>query len=69
MRRHGVQAQGGAQADAVKDHLIDAVFHRAKASFQCVSGSVYLVRQLLNQRLQPIELGVMICGNRKSNGG
>jgi hypothetical protein len=27
MRRHGGQAQGGAQADAVNGHLIDAVFH------------------------------------------
>jgi hypothetical protein len=33
----------------VKGHLIDAVFHRAKASFRCVSGSVHLVRQLLNR--------------------
>jgi hypothetical protein len=53
----------------VKGHLIDAVFHRAKASFWCVCGSVHLVHQLLDQRLQPIELGVAICGNNKSNGG
>jgi hypothetical protein len=48
VRCHGSQAQGGAQADAVKGHLVDTVFHRAKASFRCVSGSVHLVRQLLH---------------------
>jgi hypothetical protein len=31
--------------------------------FQCVSGSVHLVRQLLHQRLQPVELGVAVCSN------
>jgi hypothetical protein len=36
VRRHGSQAQGGAQTDAVEGHLVDAVFHRAKASFRCV---------------------------------
>jgi hypothetical protein len=51
VRRHGSQAQGGAKADAMKGHLIDAAFHRAKASFWCVSESVHLVRQLLNQHL------------------
>jgi hypothetical protein len=65
VRRHGGQAQGGAQADAVEGHLVDAVFHRAKASFRCVSGSVHLVRQLLHQRLQRIELGVAICSNHR----
>jgi hypothetical protein len=34
--RHGSQAQGGAQADAMKGHLVDALFHRAKASFRCL---------------------------------
>jgi hypothetical protein len=33
----------------MKGHLIDAVFHRAKAGFRRVSGSIHLVRQLLNQ--------------------
>jgi hypothetical protein len=42
------------------------VFHRAKASFRCVSGSVHLVRQLLHQHLQPIELGVTICRNYRA---
>jgi hypothetical protein len=51
VRRNSGQAQGGAQADTMRGHLIDAVFHRAKASFRCVSGSIHLVRQLLNQRL------------------
>jgi hypothetical protein len=32
----------------MKGHLIDAVFHRAKTSFRRVSGSVHLIRQLLN---------------------
>jgi hypothetical protein len=31
VRRHGGQAQGGAQADAVKGHIINAVFHRGEA--------------------------------------
>jgi hypothetical protein len=39
------------------------VFHRAKASFRRVSGSVHLVRQLLHQRLQPVEIGVAVCNN------
>jgi hypothetical protein len=48
---HGGQAQGSAQADVVKGHLVNAIFHRAKASLRSVSGSVHLVRQLLHQRL------------------
>jgi hypothetical protein len=63
---HGGQAQGSAQADVVKGHLVNAIFHRAKASLRSVSGSVHLVRQLLHQRLQPIELGVAICSNHKA---
>jgi hypothetical protein len=66
VHRHGSQAQGGAQADAMKGHLVDAVFHRAKASFRCVSRSVHLVCQLLHQRLQPIELGVAIFSNHRA---
>jgi hypothetical protein len=50
----------------MKGHLIDGIFHHAKASFRYVSGSVHLVRQLLNQRLQPIKLGVAICGDRRA---
>jgi hypothetical protein len=42
VRRHGGQAQGGAQTDAVKGHLIDAVFHRAKVSFWRISGAFTL---------------------------
>jgi hypothetical protein len=34
VRRHGTQAQGGAQADALEGQLVEAVFHRAKASFR-----------------------------------
>jgi hypothetical protein len=47
----------------MEGHFVDAVFHRAKASFRCVPGSVHLVRQLLHQRLQPVELGVTVCSN------
>jgi hypothetical protein len=61
VRRHGGQAQGGAQADAVESHLIDAVFHRGNASCRRVPGSIHLVRQLLHQRLQPVELSVAVC--------
>jgi hypothetical protein len=61
VRRHGGQTQSGSQMDAMKRHLVDAVFHRTKASFRSVSGGVHLVRQFLNQRLQPIELGVTVC--------
>jgi hypothetical protein len=50
----------------MKGHLIDAVFHCTKACFRCVSGGVHLVRQLLNQRLQPIELGISICGGDRA---
>jgi hypothetical protein len=42
------------------------VFYRAKARFRCVSGSVHLVRQLLHQRLQPVELGFAICSNYRA---
>jgi hypothetical protein len=34
VRRHGSQAKGGTQADTVEGHLVDAVFHCAKASFR-----------------------------------
>jgi hypothetical protein len=53
----------------MEGHLVDAVFHRAKASFRCVSGSVHLVRQLLHQRLQPVEFVVVVCSNYGANGG
>jgi hypothetical protein len=43
----------------MEGHLVDAVFHRAKAGFRHVLGSVHLVRQLL----QPVELGVAVCSN------
>jgi hypothetical protein len=47
----------------MEGHLVDTVFHHAKASLRCVSGSVHLVRQHLHQRLQPVELGVAVCSN------
>jgi hypothetical protein len=38
VHRHGGQAQGGAQADAVEGHLIDTVFHRDNAVYRRVPG-------------------------------
>jgi hypothetical protein len=35
----------------MQGHLVDAAYHRAKASFRRVSGSVHIVRQLLGQCL------------------
>jgi hypothetical protein len=61
VRRHGGQAQGGTQADAVSGHLVHAVFHRGKALRRHVSTSVHLVSQLLHQRFQLVELGVTGC--------
>jgi hypothetical protein len=49
--------------DAMEGHLVDAVFHCAKASFRRVSGSVHLVCQLLHKCLQPVDLGVAVCSN------
>jgi hypothetical protein len=37
MRRHGGQAQGGDQVDAVEGHLIDAIFHLGNAGCRRVS--------------------------------
>jgi hypothetical protein len=37
VRRHGGQAQGGAQADVVGSHLVHAVFHRGKVLRRRVS--------------------------------
>jgi hypothetical protein len=42
VRRHGGQAQGGAQADAVEGHLIDTVFHRGNAVRRRVPGAFTL---------------------------
>jgi hypothetical protein len=47
----------------MEGHLVDAVLHRTEAGFRRVSGSVHLVRQLLDQRLQPVELGVAVYSN------
>jgi hypothetical protein len=38
MRRHGGQAQGSAQANAVEGHFIDTVFHRGDAVCRRVPG-------------------------------
>jgi hypothetical protein len=40
--RHGGQAQGGAQADAVEGHLIDTVLHRGNAVCRRVPGAFTL---------------------------
>jgi hypothetical protein len=61
MRRHGGQAQSGAQANAVGSHLIHAVFHRGKAFHQRVSTGVRLVSQLLHQHFQLVKFGVAGC--------
>jgi hypothetical protein len=50
----------------VEGYLVDMVFHRAKAGFRCVSGSVHLVHRLLHQRLQPVKLGVAVCNNYRA---
>jgi hypothetical protein len=42
MRRHGGQAQSGAEADAMDGHLVHAVFHRGEALRWRVAGSVTL---------------------------
>jgi hypothetical protein len=54
VRRHGGQAQDGAEADAVNSHLVHAIFYRDKA-----------VRQLLHQRFQLVKLGVAGCNITK----
>jgi hypothetical protein len=51
VRRHGSQAQGGAQANAMGGHLINAVLHCSKALDRRVTAGVYLIGQLLHQRL------------------
>jgi hypothetical protein len=61
VRRHGGQAQSGAQADAVGGHLVQAGFHRGKALRRRVSAGVHLVSQLLHQHFQLVELGVAGC--------
>jgi hypothetical protein len=50
----------------MEGHLVDAVFHRAKASFRRVPGSIHLVRQLLHQRFQPVELDVAVYSNYRA---
>ena len=45
----------------MESHLVDAACHRAKASLGYVSLGVHFVRQLIHQRLQPIELVIAFC--------
>jgi hypothetical protein len=61
VRRHGSQAQGGAEADTVNGHLVHPIFYRGEALCRCVSRSVNLVSQLLHQRFQLVNLGVAGC--------
>jgi hypothetical protein len=51
VRRHGGQAQSGAQTDAMGGHFVHAVLHRSKALRRRISAGVHLVCQLLHQRL------------------
>jgi hypothetical protein len=57
MRRHGVQAQSGAQANPMGGHLIHAVLHHGKALHQRVSAGVHLVGQLLHQHFSWLSSG------------
>jgi hypothetical protein len=69
VRRHGSQAQGGAQANAMGGHLINAVLHHSKALRRRVTAGVHLVGQLLHQRLQLVELGIAGCKVQEKKGG
>jgi hypothetical protein len=51
MRRHGSQAQGGTQTNAMGGHLVDAVLHRGKAFRRRVTAGIHLLGQLLYQCL------------------
>jgi hypothetical protein len=61
VRRHGGQAQGGAEVDAVNSHLVHAIFYRGELICWCVPGGVHLVSQLLHQHFQLVKLGVASC--------
>jgi hypothetical protein len=61
VRRHGGQAQGGAEADAVNNHLVHAIFYRDEALRWRVSTNVHLFSQLLHQHFQLVKLGVTGC--------
>jgi hypothetical protein len=61
VRRHGGQAQGGAEADAVNSHLVHTIFYRGEALHRRVSRSIHFVCQLLHQRFQLVKLGVAGC--------
>jgi hypothetical protein len=54
-----MSSSGGAQADAVNSHFVDAIFHRGEAVRPRVPGDV--VDQLLYQHLQLVQLGVAGC--------
>jgi hypothetical protein len=68
VRRHGGQAQGGAETDAVDSHLVHAVFYRGEALRRRVAGSVHLVSQLLHQHFQLVKLGVAGCKVQGNDG-
>jgi hypothetical protein len=44
VHRHGGQAQGGAEADAVNSHLVHVIFYRGEAVRRRVSGGIHFVR-------------------------
>jgi hypothetical protein len=68
VRRHGSQAQGSAQENAMGGHLVDAVLHRSKALRRRVTAGVHLVGQLLHQRLQLVELSIAGCKEQEEGG-
>jgi hypothetical protein len=61
VRRHGSQAQGGAQANTMGGHLINAMLHRSEALRRRVTAGVHLVGQLLHQHFQLVELDITGC--------
>jgi hypothetical protein len=68
MHRHGGQAQGGAEADAVDSHLVHSIFYRGKALHRRASRSVHLVSQLLHQHFQLVKLGIAGCKVQGNDG-
>jgi hypothetical protein len=53
-RRHGGQAQGGAQMNAMQDHLVDAAYHRAKATSGMSPGAFTLFPSFSASAFSPL---------------
>jgi hypothetical protein len=68
MHRHGGQAQGGAEEDAVDSHLVHAIFYRSEALRRRIFRSVHLVSQLLHQHFQLVKLGIAGCKVQGNDG-